>query len=185
MTCHQPRIEYGDSLRIQPQLSKIVDRAVVKFVNTYNHEPDAMKGINDPLFHLPKPEEPAPKMYAFRRWHGADWWMVLCEDIAEVPVGCTVTRRVTILPDSTEPDTLDFLPELVVSRRGARFILPERKPNGLEFRQQVSLSRLYYFLIHEASDSAHLDEKIIGPLSMAWEYAYMFDPDDATVFASS
>ena len=205
MTRHQPRIEYGDSLRIQPQLSKIVDRAVVKFVNAHNRERDDMKGFDDPLFHLPKPEEPtlkvhsvkellvqvsdapvlAPKMYAFRRWHGADWWMVLSENIEEVPVGCTVTRRVTVLPDSTEPDTLDFLPDLVVTRGGARFILPERKLNGQEFRQQVSLFGLYRFLMYEASDNAHLDEKIIGPLSRAWEYTSMFDPDDATVFASS
>ena len=161
MTRHQSRIEYGDSLRIQPQLSKIMDRAVVKFVNAHNRERDDMKGFDDPLFHLPKPEEPtlkvhsvkellvqvsdapvlAPKMYACRRWHGADWWMVLSEDIEEVPVGCTVTRRVTVLPDSTEPDTLDFLPDLVVTRGGARFILPERKLNGQEFRQQVSLFR--------------------------------------------
>ena len=185
MTRHQSRIEYGDSLRIQPQLSKIVDRAVVNFVNTYNHEPDAMKGFDDPLFHLPKPEESAPKMYAFRRWHGVDWWMVLCEDIAEVPVGCTVTRRVTILPDSLEPDTLDFLPDLVVTKGGARFVLPEHKLNGHEFRQKVSLFGIYHFLILEGSDSVYLDEKIIGPLSRAWEYASVFDPDDATMFASS
>ena len=57
MAPRHSRIEYGDNLRLQPQLSKIVDRAVVKFVNRHNGEPD-LKGFDDPLFHLPKPTDP-------------------------------------------------------------------------------------------------------------------------------
>ena len=57
MTSHQSRIEYGDNLRLQPHLSKIVDRTVVKFVNRHNDEPE-LKGFDDPLFHLPKPTIP-------------------------------------------------------------------------------------------------------------------------------
>ena len=185
MTSHHPRIEYGDSLRLQPQLSKIVDRAVVRFVNRFNKESDYLKGFDDPLFHLPKPAESTRRMHAFRRWHGTDWWMVLYEDANEVPAGCTVTRRVTVLPDSLEPDTLDFSPDLVVTRGGARFILPGHKLHDHEVRLHVPLVEIYHFLLVETSDSEYLDELIINPLSNAWKYASEFDPHDATVFVSS
>ena len=182
---HSSRIEYGDSLRLQPQLSKIVDRAVVKFVNRFNHEPDDLKGFDDPLFHLPNPTESTSKMCALRRWHGADWWMVLYEDAGEVPAGCTVTRRVTILPDSLEPDTLDLLPDLVVTRGGARFILPDYELYYNELGQRLSLWGLYRLVVLETADNGHFDEVIIQPLSVAWKYAFEFDPSDATVSVSS
>ena len=182
MTPHHSRIEYGDSLRLRPHLSKIVDRAVVKFVNRFNHEPDDLGGFDDPLFHLPRPAESTARMCAFRRWHGADWWMVLHEDAGAVPAGWTVTRRVTILPDSMEPDTLDFLPDLVVTRGGARFILPQHKPRYHEIRRQVQLFELYRLLILETSNSEFLDKFIIDHLSKAWEYTSLFDPNEATVF---
>ena len=184
MTHHHSPIGYGDNLRLQPQLSKIVDRAVVKFVNRFNHEPDELEGFDDPLYHLPRPAESTLRMCAFRRWHGADWWMVLYEDAREVPGGCTVTRRVTIFPDSQEPDTLNFLPDLVVTRRGARFVLPEYKLRYQEVPLQVSLLWIYRLLVLETSDSEHLDNVIIDPLSRAWKYASEFDPNDATVFVS-
>lgn len=184
MTPHHSRIEYGDSLRLRPHLSKIVDRAVVKFVNRFNHEPDDLGGFDDPLFHLPRPAESTPRMCAFRRWHGADWWMVLYEATIGDYAGGAVTRRVTILPDSQEPDTLNFLPDLVVTRRGARFVLPEYKLRYQEVPLQVSLLWIYRLLVLETSDSEHLDNVIIDPLSRAWKYASEFDPNDATVFVS-
>ncbi len=175
MTSHQSRIEYGDNLRLQPHLSKIVDRAVVKFVNRHNDEPE-LKGFDDPLFHLPKPTDPVSRMRAFRRWHGADWWMVLCEDDLRIPARGVVTRRVTILPDSLEPDTLNFTPDLVVIRAGAQFILPEYETHYQEYRQQVSLFEIYRFLILETSDSEYPDDFIIHALSKAWEFHLQTSP---------
>ena len=185
MTHHHSPIGYGDNLRLQPQLSKIVDRAVVKFVNKFNHESDELEGFDDPLYHLPRPAESTLRMCAFRRWHGADWWMVLYEDAREVSGGCTVTRRVTIFPDYREPDTLDLLPDLVVARRGMRFILPEYKLYNPELQQQISLLWTYRFLLLETYDNGHMDEVIIGSLQRAWKYALEFDPSDATVSVSS
>ena len=181
---HSSRIEYGDNLQLQPQLSKIVDRAVVKFVNRFNHEPDEMEGFDDPLFHLPKPVEPTPRMCAFRRWHGADWWMVLHEDAGEVPYGCTVTRRVTILPDSMEPDTLDFLPDLVVLRAGARFVLPDYKLHYSEYGKRLQLIGPFGPGGLDTPNSEHIEEAVKQCLFRAWQYTSSFDPKNATVFVS-
>ena len=175
MEPRQSRIEYGDNLRLQPQLSKIVDRAVVKFVNRHNSEPD-LKGFDDPLFHLPKPTDPVSRMRVYRRWHGADWWMVLCEDALRTPARGTVTRRVTILPDSSEPDTLNFTPELVVTQGGAQLILPEYKTHYEEYRQQASLFDIYRGLILGTTDSEHADGQVIHALSMAWEFHLQISP---------
>ena len=184
MTQQDSPIRYGDNLRLQPQLSKLVDRAVVKFVNKSNDESDDLKGFDDPLFHLPKPAELASKVSAFRRWHGADWWMILHEDNWRDSTGGVVTRRVTVSPDSREPDTLSITPDLVVTRREARFVLPEYKLNYREIRQQVSLIWIYRLLVLETSDNEHLDEVIVKLLFRAWEYTSGFNPDDATVFVS-
>ncbi len=175
MTPRHSPIRYGDSFRMQPQLSKIVDRAVVKFVNRHNGEPD-LKGFDDPLFHLPKPTDPVSKMRAFRRWHGADWWMVLCEDTLSTPAIGMVTRRVTILPDSSEPDTLNFTPDLVVTKGGAQLILPEYKAHYREYSQQVSLFEIYRGLILGTADSEHTDDQIIDTLSKAWEFHLQISP---------
>lgn len=183
MTQHHSSIRYGDSLRIQPQLSKIVDRAVVRFVNRHNCEPD-LKGFGDPLFHLPKPVDPVLRMRAYRRWHGADWWMVLCEEASNSVTRGAVTRRVTVLPDSVEPDTLNLTPDLVVTRGGARFILPDEKLHYEDGRQQIPLFEIYRFLVLETSDGEHADEFVIEALSEAWQFTYVFDPEDATVFVS-
>ena len=180
MTQRHSRIRYGDNLRMQPQLSKIVDQAVVRFVNRRNGEPD-LTGFGDPLYHLPKPTDPVLRTRAFRRWHGADWWMVLCEDKWTPRARGIVTRRVTILLDSLEPDTLNFTPDLVVTRGGVRFILPEYKMHYQEFRQQVSLFEIYRLLILETRASERVEEQIIDALSRAWDFASEFNPDDATV----
>ena len=183
MTHRHSRIGYGDSLRMQPQLSKIVDRAVVKFVNRHNGEPD-LKGFDDPLFHLPKPADPVSAMRAYRRWHGADWWMVLYEDEHTPPARGIVTRRVTILLDSLEPDTLNFTPDLMVTRGGACFILPEYELHYEEYRKQISLFAIYRLLVLETAFGEHAEEIIFGTLSEAWEFTSSFNPDDATVFIS-
>ena len=175
MAPRHSKIEYGDNLRLQPQLSKIVDRAVVKFVNRHNGEPD-LKGFDDPLFHLPKPTDPVSRMRAFRRWHGADWWMVLCEDALRITTRGMVTRRVTILSDSSEPDTLNFTPELVVTQGGAQLILPEYKTYYREYSQQVSLLDIYRSLILGTADSEHTDDPIIDTLSKAWEFHLQISP---------
>ena len=185
MTSHRSRIEYGDGLRLQPQLSRIVDRAVVRFVNRLNGEPDHLEGFDDPLFHLPKLAESTSRMHAFRRWHGADWWMVLHEDAREVPNGCTVTRRVTIVPDSIEPDTLDFLPDLVVTRGGARFVLPDYQLHYDELGQRFPLFGPYGLRAPGNYFDEHMEDSIIEPLSQAWKYTSLFDPSDATVLVSS
>ena len=184
MTHHHTQIRYGDSLRLQPQLSKLVDRAVVSFVNGFNHEPDDMKGFDDPLFHLPNPAESTSKMCALRRWHGADWWMVLHEYALGVSAIGTLTRRVTILPDSMEPDTLNFVPDLVVTKGGARFILPVDNGHHHEFLRQVSLTEISRHSILEDYDVECLYKSIIDPLSRAWHFASLLNPDDATVFVS-
>ena len=189
---HSP-ISYGDNLRMQPQLSKIVDRAVVKFVNQCNGEPNEMKGFDDPLFHLPKPEDSVSRVCAFRRWHGADWWMVLHEDDCTHATRGNVTRRVTILIDATEPDTLNFTPDLVVTRGGVRFILPQHESHFQEYQQQVSLFEVYGLLLLEATFNRletmvnrpdvreQIEEIINSRLSRAWDFASEFNPDDATV----
>lgn len=169
MTSQHSRIGYGDNIRLQPQLSKIVDRAVVKFVNRHNGEPD-LKGFDDPLFHLPKPTDPGSKMRAFRRWHGADWWMVLCEDDLRIPPRGLVTRRVTILPDALDPDTLNFTPDLVATRGGAQFILPGYETHYQMYRQRFSLFDIYRGLILGTADSEHADDSIVHALSKAWEF---------------
>ena len=184
MTQHHSPIRYGDNPRMQPQLSKIVDRAVVRFVNRRNGEPDEMKGFDDPLFHLPRPTDPVSKIRAYRRWHGADWWMVLYEDERTPPARGIVTRRVTILLDSQEPDTLNFTPDLVVTRGGARFILPEYDLHSAEYRKQVSLFEIYRLLVLETGFGEHAEGIILGILSEAWEFTSLFNPDDATVFIS-
>ena len=168
-------IEYGNNLRLQPQLSKIVDRAVVRFVNRHNGEPD-LKGFDDPLFHLPNPTDPVRRMRALRRWHGADWWMVLCEDALGTPARGMVTRRVTILPDSSEPDTLNLTPELVVTQGGAQLILPEYKSRYREYSQRLSLFDAYRSLILGTADSEHTDDQIIDTLSKAWEFHLQISP---------
>ena len=184
MTQRHSPMRYGGNLRMQPQLSKIVDRAVVKFVNRHNREHDELKGVDDPLFHLPKPADPVPRMRAYRRWHGADWWMVLYEDERTPPARGIVTRRVTILMDSQEPDTLNFSPDLVVARGGARFILPEYDLHYEESRKQISLFEIYRSLVLETGFSEYAEEMMIDALSEAWEFASLFNPDDATVFIS-
>ena len=184
MTQRHSPMRYGDNLRMQPHLSKIVDRAVVRFVNRHNGERDDLKGFDDPLFHLPKPADPVSGMRAYRRWHGADWWMVLYEDERTHPASGIVTRRVTILLDSQEPDILNFTPDLVVTRGGARFILPEYDLNHEEYRKQISLFAIYRLLVLETSFSEHAEEIIFGTLSEAWEFTSSFNPDDATVFIS-
>ncbi len=180
---HSP-MRYGDNLRMQPQLSKIVDRAVVRFVNRNNGEHDELKGFNDPLFHLPKPTDPVSGMRAYRRWHGADWWMVLYEDEHTSPARGMVTRRVTILMDSQEPDILNFSPDLVVTRGGARFILPEHDWRYEEYRKQIPLFDIYRLLILETGFSERAEEMILGTLTEAWEFTSLFNPADATLFIS-
>lgn len=184
MTQHHSPIRYGDNPRMQPHLSKIVDRAVVRFVNRFNGERDDLKGFDDPLFHLPKPADPVSSMRAYRRWHGADWWMVLHEDGLTPPARGLVTRRVTILLDSQEPDTLNLTPDLVVTRGGARFILPEYGLHYEEYRQQIPLFAIYRGLVLETDFGEHAEEIIFRTLSEAWEFTFLFNPDDATVFIS-
>ena len=70
MTLDHSPIEYGDNLSMPAYLIALVDQAVVMFVNSYNRESDVMEGLDDPLFHLPKPTESVSKMHALRRWHG-------------------------------------------------------------------------------------------------------------------
>ena len=113
--------------------------------------------------------------------------MVFQEDGRTAPVGCTVTRRVTILPSAEEPGALDFLTDLVVTRGGARFTLPEHKSRHTELRQRLPLPWAYPYLLFEASDNHRLKlEDAIGEfLEEAWEYTSELDPDDATVFVSS
>ena len=180
---HSP-MRYGDSLRMQPQLSKIVDRAVVRFVNRNNREHDELKGFDDPLFHLPKPADPVSGTRAYRRWHGADWWMVLHDDERTPLANGIVTRRVTILLDSIEPDTLNFTPDLVVTRGGARFILPEHGWHYEEYRKQIPLFEIYRSLVLETDFSEYAEEIMLDALSEAWEFTSLFNPDDATVFIS-
>ena len=175
MTPHHSPIRYGDNFRMQPQLSKIVDRAVVKFINRHNGEPD-LKGFEDPLFHLPRPTDPMLTMRAFRRWHGADWWMVLCEDALRAPARGMITRRVTVLPDSSEPDTLNFTPELMVTQGGAQLILPEFKTYYRKYSQQVSLFDIYRSLILGTADAERMDDQIIDTLSKAWEFHLRISP---------
>ena len=115
-------------------------------------------------------------MRAFRRWHGADWWMVLCEDTLSTPAIGMVTRRVTILPDSSEPDTLNFAPDLVVTKGGAQLILPEYNAHYREYSQQVSLFEIYRGLILGTADSEHTDDQIIDTLSKAWEFHLQISP---------
>ena len=186
MTQRHSPIEYGDSLRLQPQQSRLVDMAVVKFVNRCNDEPDDYIGFDDPLFHLPAPAAPTPRVCAFRRWRGADWWMVFCEDARAVPIGCTVTRRVTILPDAEQPNTLDVLPDLVVTKGGARFTLPEHESSHLKFGQNVPRTWAHPVLFETSEGQRlELEECLMALLVEAWESTSELDPDEATVFVSS
>ena len=113
--------------------------------------------------------------------------MVFQEDGRTAPVGCTVTRRVTILPSAEDPGALDFLTDLVVTRGGARFTLPEHESRRPELRQYLPLAWTYSYAFRETLEEQRLELEydLISLLEKAWKSAFEFDPDEATVFISS
>ena len=179
MTHARAQIAYGDNFRIQPQLSKVVDLAVVKFINAHNGEHDLKKGFDDPMWHLPDPTDPrSGKMRAYRRWHGVDWWMIVYDGAIKPPAIGEVTKRVTIMPDDIEPDTLILTPDLIVTRGGVRFTLPVQKLRYKELK--LDLFEIYRRMLLESNGREFADKSIADALSRAWEFVSMFDPSDAT-----
>ena len=91
------------------------------------------------------------------------------------------------MPDSKEPDTVILLPDLVVTKGGARFTLPGHRLRNGELRQQFTPDGGYSLGLLETSNSQRLEFEsiILTLLSRAWEYASELDPSEATEFASS
>ena len=177
------QIAYGDRFSIQPRLARIVDLAVVKFINQHNGEPDLKEGFDNPFYHLPNPTAVGPpRIRAHRRWHGAALWMVLKDEQGVSPTPSVVTRRVTIQPDDEEPDTLSFTPDIIVTRGGGgRFTLPGNMPHFQEFRRQVNLSKIYIGLILGTADGERAEAPIINALHRAWKFTAEFHDEDATL----
>ena len=181
MTHARSQIAYGDNLTIQPRLAKLVDTAVVKFINRQNGEPNLKKGLDDPLFHLPNPAYTGPpKVRAHRRWHGAALWMVVCDEPGDGHAPSIITRRVTVAPDYEEPDMLSFIPDIIVTRSGGRFILPDGDARLHEFRKRVNLFRIYAGLMLGNDGGEHAEESITKGLTEAWSLATHYDAKDAT-----
>ena len=176
------QIAYGDGFNIQPRLAKMVDLAVVKFINLNNGEPDLTKEFDDPLYHFPNPAAAGPpRIRAYRRWHGAALWMVLKDEQGKSSIPSIVTRRVTIQPDDEEPDTLSFTPDIVVTRGdGGRFTLHGDMRRYEEFRGQVNLFEIYVGMIMGTDDGERAEESIIEALQQAWKFAANIHVDDAT-----
>ena len=182
MTRAHSQIAYGDNLTIQPRLARLVDTAVVKFINRQNDEPDPKKGLDDPHFHLPNPTDTGPpKVRAHRQWHGSALWMVVRDEPGDGPAPSIITRRVTVSPDYEEPDMLSFIPDIIVTRSGGRFILPDDDARLHKFRQRVNLFRIYAGLMIGNDGGEHADESIVRGLSEAWSLATQYDANDATV----
>lgn len=103
---HQPLV------RLPGPVSVVVDTAVKDFI---------------PLDDGPKPE-------TIRRWHDADLWMVHAEQAGRVDAGMGIkeaailSTRVTVgafeIPEEEEP-VIAFVPDLLITRRAGRRILPE------------------------------------------------------------
>ena len=177
------QIAYGDRFSIQPRLARMVDLAVVKFINQQNGESDPEKGFDDPFYHLPHPAAVGPpRIRAHRRWHGAALWMVMKDEQGVSPTPSIVTRRVTIQPDDEEPDTLSFTPDIIVTRGGGGlFTLPGDMPHFQEFRQQVNLFKIYVGLTMGTVDGEGAEASIINALHRAWKFAAKFHDEDATL----
>ena len=119
-------------------------------------------------------------MRAYRRWRGVDWWMIVYDDSIYPPSTGEVTKRITIMPDGIEPDTLNLTPDLIVTRGGVRFILPAEKLRYKEFHQKINLFEIYRELLFRNNGEEFADKAITDAIARAWEFVSMFDPSDAT-----
>ena len=138
-------------VRLPWEFSRILDVLVSEFVG--KHREEGMK--------------------AHQKWHGADLWMIYT-DSTYGDSGSALTRRVTIGGYSDDPDTLLFIPDIVITNSEGRHIMPPdvRFGNILKWRS-----------IRLKTDEIRGYDKANGEISEflddAWKVAASLSPNEA------
>jgi len=158
-------------LRLPPPVSDAVDDAVNKF--TVQGAPVQRR--------------------AHYRWHGADIWMILQDDMAlfspppwalastderdgqrivfaDRPVGLNrsglLTRRLTVGAFSDRPDTLTFVPDWLLSTREGRYVA---SPDDLDENAfEVSIFDLTRTALTNLTAETALGSRLLALLQSAW-----------------
>ena len=139
-------------LRLPVRISEAVDKAVKTFVSRETGR------------------------QAHLRWHGADLWMIYANSV-DVEKQIFVTRRVTIGVYSDDPDTLCFIPDILVTRLdGARYILPDTKRGNSKASASVfDLTRQ----VLQYSDMQNVTNDVMARLDSTWDKANKFSEVEA------
>ncbi len=140
-------------VRLPRDFSRILDELISEFVGL--HSEDGMK--------------------SYQKWHGADLWMIYA-DSTDSDSGFNLTHRVTIGGYSDDPDTLLFIPDIVITKSEGRYIMPPdtRVRNILKsgsIRQKTDEIRVY----------GKANGEILQFLDNAWKTAVSLSPKDATL----
>ena len=176
-----PIMEEISLVDLPGELSEAIDVAVVLFVNENNKEQDLKKGLSSPVAHLPDPDNDPPGVFrAYRRWHGADLWIVFSDAEDDQPKG-KVTHRVTIGVYSDARDKLIFIPDIVVTKPSGRYVLPLQAQDTVESRDlYLSVRELEEAIFSYGKRNGDLRNRITRKLTEAWRYAMEIPPSDAT-----
>lgn len=151
-------------VRLPVRLSDLVDEAVGRFVERH----------------------PDERLQTTRRYHDADLWMVFRHE----PVGegepAFLTRRITVGVYSDDADHLRFIPDIVVTRPGGRFMLMPDGTHDWTAADLPAISTLQVRLSMHDDRTAeqemhdHLLARIIQALEGAWSAARKLRPHEAT-----
>lgn len=159
-----------EAVRLAPPIAKAIDSVVTKFVTESNHQ-----GIELQM-----------------RWHGADLWMLMEDDesLHKLPLSIwesvydtkfaqehreyrqslagTLSRRVTIGAFSDDPDSLRFIPDLVLHTTTGRFV--PQIPRDYTMPEKITAS--VFELTRLALTDAHPEQIIAGLLDSLLERAW-------------
>ena len=118
-----------------------------------------------------------------KRWQGADLWLILGGSLeTELSIA---TPRVTIGAFSDAPDTLVFIPDIIVTRTNGQFMLPPDTPDWVEIENlQVPVSDLTRLIGVESSSANNIFLMLMSVCSVAWRIAEEISPSKANVLVA-
>jgi hypothetical protein len=148
-------------VELPPRLSDAIDQAVLLFE-----------------------QQAAERIESYRRWHGADLWMVFAESNLDDGTVGVATRRVTVGAFSDTPDDLRFIPDIVVQRRGGRYMLPAGQEGAQDMVGRISI---FYLLeeLHRSTVTAQKPWAVVNQLHQALADAWLTAKKIHTEYATA
>ena len=165
-------------VQLPAQVSSEIDSFVDEFVASSNKE------ILRHAQRLDAADTHAAFVNSTKRWQGADLWIISGGSLAtEFSIA---TRRVTIGAFSDAPDTLAFIPDIIVTMTNGQFMLPPDTPDWVEIENlHVSVSELVRHLGTESSSRQNVKSMLSKVFLKAWTVAEEeMSPSDAKVLVA-